>query len=115
MYHFPKQGKKVLHILVGHDRKDFAHGLKKSLEAGKVKEMEGKHFDEIHIHHPEDENREHGMSGTKMCEAAHKGDLKEYHRHLGSSFSKLEARTMMKRVQNGIKDGSIPLKRPSAK
>jgi hypothetical protein len=107
----PKTGKKVLHLLVGNDRKSLATGLKKSLEAGKIKEMEGRSFDEIHIHHPEDTDRSHGMSGTKMREAANAGDIETFHKHLGSNFSKEEAEQHMKRFQKGIQDGSIPLKR----
>jgi hypothetical protein len=111
-YHdLPKTGKKVLHILVGHDRADMAHGLKKSLEAGKIKEMNGHHFDEIHVHHPEDTNRSHGMSGTKMREAAFKGDHKEFHKHLGPMFHKKEAGEIMKKVQTSIASGTTKLKR----
>jgi hypothetical protein len=104
-------GKKVLHILVGHDRKAFADGLKKSLEAGKIKEMEGRHFDEIHIHYPEDTDRSHGMSGTKMRTAAHEGDEEEFHKHLGPMFSRLESNRLMKKVHDKIASGEIPLKR----
>lgn len=107
----PKGGKKVLHLLVGHDRKSLAEGLKKSLEAGKLKEMEGHSFDEIHIHHPEDTDRSHGMSGTKMREAANNGDIETFHKHLGPNFTREEAETHMKRFQQGIQNGSIPLKR----
>ena len=107
----PEGGKKVLHLLVGSDRKSLAEGLKKSLEAGKIKEMEGRSFDEIHIHHPEDMDRGHGMSGTKMREAANSGDIDEFHKHLGPNFTRKEAEQHMKRFQQGIQDGSIPLKR----
>jgi hypothetical protein len=105
------EGKRHLHILVGHDRKSFAEGLKKSLEAGKVKEMEGRKFDSVTIHYPSDTNRSHGMSGTKMRQAAHDGNLDEYHRHLGPNFSRAEASKIMKKTQAGIKSGVIPLKR----
>lgn len=107
----PKTGRKVLHLLVGHDRKSLAEGLKKSLEAGKIKEMEGHKFDEIHIHHPEDTDRKHGMSGTKMRMAAHTGNIEEYHKHLGSVFSRKEATAMMKKTQASIRAGTTPLKR----
>lgn len=107
----PKTGKKVLHLLVGSDRKSLAEGLKKSLEAGKVKEMEGRSFDEIHIHHPEDTDRSHGMSGTKMRQAAADSDIETFHKHLGSIFTRHEAEKHMKRFQQGIQNGSIPLKR----
>lgn len=105
----PATGKKVLHILVGHDRKSFADGLKKSLEAGKIKEMEGLSFDEINIHHPKDTDRSHGMSGTKMRQAAADGDVETFHKHLGPMFSKEEAVKHMRRVQKGITSGTIPL------
>lgn len=107
----PEKGKKVLHLLVGHDRKSFAEGLKKSLEAGKIKEMGDKKFDEIHIQHPEDTDRSHGMSGTKMRSAALAGDINEFHKHLGPMFSRKEATEHMNRIKKGIEDGTIPLKR----
>lgn len=107
----PESGKKVLHLLVGSDRKSLAEGLKKSLEAGKVKEMDGKFFHEIHIHTPEDSVRSHGMSGTKMREAANSGDLETFHKHLGPNFTKSEAKIHLNRFREGIQKGSIPLKR----
>jgi hypothetical protein len=107
----PEGGRKVLHILVGHDRANFAHGLKKSLEAGKVKEMEGKHFDEIHVHHPEDTDRSHGMSGTKMRDAASKGDVDTFHKHLGPMFSKQEATRHMNKIKGALESGAIKVKR----
>lgn len=107
----PEGGKKVLHLLVGSDRRSLAEGLKKSLQEGKIKEMEGRSFDEIHIHTPEDSDRSHGMSGTKMREAANSGDIETFHKHLGSAFSREEAEKHMKKFQQGIQNGSIPLKR----
>lgn len=105
------EGKKVLHLVGGADRKKFIEGIKSSLQKGTVKEMEGKSFDEIHTHYPEDENRQHGMSGTKMRKAAHEGNLEEFHRHLGPMFSKKEAGTLMSKVKKGIDAGTIPLAR----
>jgi hypothetical protein len=111
----PKKGRKVLHLVVGHDRLALAQGLKKSLEEGKIKEMHHKNgvhkFDEIHIHLPKDTGRSHGMSGTKMRQAAHDGDIETFHKHLGSSFTRTEAMHHMKRFKEGIASGSIPLKR----
>jgi hypothetical protein len=107
----PAKGKKVLHILVGADRVDFAHGLKKSLEAGKIKEMEGKKFDEINIHTPDDSERTHGMSGTKMRTAALSGDDKEFHKHLGKMFSRSEAQDLMSRTKSALTSGKIRVKR----
>ena len=105
------KGKKVLHLVGGADRKSFIEGIKSSLVNGKIKEMEGKSFDEIHTHFPKDENREHGMSGTKMRNAANEGNLEVFHKHLGSMFSHKEAKTIMDKVKAGISSGDIPLDR----
>jgi hypothetical protein len=102
---------KHLHILVGADRLGFAQGLKKSLEAGKIKEMGDKKFDSITVHTPEDKERTHGMSGTKMRAAANEGDEETFHKHLGPAFSRKESNTIMKKVKAGIDSGKIPLKR----
>jgi len=106
-----KRGKKHLHIIVGADRKAFGEGLKKSIEAGKIPEMAGGKFDHVHIHTPEDENRSHGLSGTKMRKAANESDLDTFHNHIGSSFSKAEAKRLMDKTKAGIDSGSIKLKR----
>lgn len=105
------EGKRHLHILIGADRKDFAEGLKQSLEANKIPEMEGQRFDSITIHHPEDIDRSHGMSGTKMRTAASTGDVEEFHKHIGPSFTRAEAIKLMGRVKSGIKSGKIKVKR----
>jgi hypothetical protein len=107
----PEGGKKHLHILVGHDRADWAHGLKKSLEAGKIKEMEGRKFDSISIHHPADSDRSHGMSGTNLRTNAAKGDVDEVHRHLGPMFSRAEAEEHTQRIGGAIKSGALKVKR----
>jgi hypothetical protein len=105
------EGKKVLHLVGGSDRKKFIEGIKDSLQKGKVKEMEGKSFDEVHTHYPTDENRSHGMSGTKMRKAAFEGDVETFHAHLGPMFSRPEATKLMKKVKSGIAAGTIPLER----
>lgn len=111
-YHsLPKTGKKVLHILVGSDRKEFAHGLKDALENGRIKEMNGHKWDAIHVHTPEDEGRSHGMSGTKMRAAIAKGDTETFKKHLGPMFDDKEAKTIMDRSRVGILSGKIKLKR----
>jgi hypothetical protein len=107
-------GRKILHILVGKDRASFAEGLKKSLEQGKIKEMEGRKFDEVHVHYPEDTERTHGMSGTRMRAAANedgKDAADEFHRHLGSMFSRDESNNIKSKIKAGIQSGKIPLKR----
>lgn len=107
----PSHGRKVLHLLLGADRQEMAKGLKASLEAGKIKEMEHHKFDEIHIHSPSDSDRGHGMSGTRMRQAAADGNEKEFHRHIGPMFTRKESNGIMQRVQDGIKSGKIKLKR----
>lgn len=107
----PEGGRKVLHILVGADRADMAHGLKRSLEAGKVKEMEGRSFDEIQIHHPEDTDRSHGMSGTKLRTAAANNDVETVHKHLGPMFSRAEAEHHTKKIKRAIDSGALKVKR----
>ena len=107
----PSGGKKVLHILVGKDREEFAKGLKDSIESGKIPELGGNKFHEVHIHTPEDEERSHGMSGTNMRIAARDGNIDEFHRHLGPMFSRKEATSLMNRVKKGIDTGTIKVKR----
>jgi hypothetical protein len=104
-------GRRVLHLVVGHDRKAFAHGLRKSLMDGKIKEMEGRKFDDIHIHHPDDTNRSHGMSGTKMRQSVADGNFDEFHRHLGPMFKKREAQSIFRKIGAGIKAGAVKIKR----
>lgn len=106
-----RSGKKILHLHFGHDRKAFAEGLKKSIEAGKIPEMGGGRFHEVHVHYPEDTDRSHGMSGTKMRKAAHEDNLEEFHRHIGPNFTRGEARKLMHKVKKNISSGSIPLLR----
>jgi len=111
-YHsLPKDGKKHLHILVGADRTEMAHGLKKSLEAGKIPEMNGHKWDSIHIHTPEDSDRKHGMSGTNLRTAAATGNHEEFHRHLGHMFSKDEAHKIHDKVKEAIISKKIKIKR----
>jgi len=112
-YHsLPKTGKKELHLLVGGDRAEWAHGLKKSLEAGKIKEMGDNKFDRIHVHTPEDTERKHGMSGTAMrTAAASPTGLKQFHKHLGNMFSREEAINIKNKISSGIKSGKLTVKR----
>lgn len=111
-YHqLPKDGKKHLHILVGADRKEFGHGLKKALEAGKIPEMNGHKWDSIHVHTPADEGRTHGMSGTKMRAAAAVDDHETFHHHLGPMFSKDEAKEIHGKVKSAILSKKLKIKR----
>lgn len=107
----PKKGRRVLHLLVGSDRVDFAQKLKTSILAGKIKEMQGKTFDRIEIHTPDDQNRTHGMSGTAMRTAARDEDLPTFRKHLGPTFAKQEATAIMQRMKKAIDTGVLKVKR----
>lgn len=104
-------GPKHLHLHFGHDRKDFAERLKSSIEAGKIPELEGHKPDAVHIHYPSDENRSHGMSGTKMRTAASESDTETFKKHLGPNFSDKEAKSIMDRTRVGLMAGKIKVKR----
>jgi hypothetical protein len=104
-------GRRVLHLHFGHDRKDFAEGLKRSIENGKIPELNGEKPDAIHIHYPKDENRSHGMSGTKMRTAVSTGDTETFKKHLGPNFSDKEAKGIMDRTRVGLMAGKIKVKR----
>jgi hypothetical protein len=104
-------GKKILHLHFGHDRADFANRLKDSINAGRIPELNGRKFDEVHVHLPADTNRSHGFSGTKMRTAAAEGDLDTFHKHLGDGFSRDEAKTLMDRTAKAISAGSLTVKR----
>jgi hypothetical protein len=104
-------GKKVLHLHFGHDRKEMAERLKSSIEAGKIPELGGEKPHRVEIHYPKDEDRSHGMSGTKMRTAATEGDMATYKKHLGSSFSDKEAKNIMDRTKVGLMAGKIKVKR----
>lgn len=107
----PSTGQRHLHILVGADRLDFANGLKKSLEEGKIKEMGDNRWDSITVHTPEDMNREHGMSGTNMRAAVSSGDFDTFYKHLGSMFSRKEAQEHFNRIKSALDSGQIKVKR----
>lgn len=104
-------GKKHLHLLVGGDRLEWAKGLKASLEAGKIKEMEGKKFHNITVHTPDDVERKHGLSGTNMRTAASKGDKETFKKHLGNMFSDKETNNIMNKVKSSLDSGAIKVKR----
>lgn len=104
-------GKKVLHLHFGHDRKPFAEGLKKSIETGKIPELEGNKPDEVHIHYPEGEERPHGLSGTRMRAAAEENNFAVYKKHMGPNFSDKFIRSTMNRTRVGLMAGKIKVKR----
>lgn len=103
--------KKVLHLHFGHDRKEMAERLKSSIEAGKIPELGGEKPHRVELHFPRDENRSHGLSGTKMRTAAQSGDINTYKQHLGPNFSDKEAKSIMDRTRVGLMAGKIKIKR----
>jgi hypothetical protein len=104
-------GKKILHLHFGHDRKEMAERLKSSIQAGKIPELNGEKPHAVHIHYPSDEDRSHGMSGTKMRTAAENNDADTYKKHLGNNFSDKEAKSIMGRTRVGLLAGKIKVKR----
>lgn len=104
-------GQKNLIIICGQDRRDFAIGIKKSLEAGTVKEMESFKWDSISIEYPLDPTRSHNLSGTKMREAARDENLFVFQRHLGTMFNKEESIAHMKRIKTAIDEKKLKIKR----
>jgi len=106
-----KSGKKILHLVAGMDRQKIAKRLRHSILNGKIGGISPNLFHEIKIHNPQDKNRSHGLSGTKMRLAAKNDDLETYHKHLGSNFTKNEAKRIMLKTKNGINTNKISLKR----
>lgn len=104
-------GKKVLHLVGGPERQPMLDGLKKSLEAGKVKEMEGRHFDEVHLHNPKVARRTTSngekTSGTNFRKALAAGDEQTVKDHLGAAYTP----ELSKHLQKGVKSGAIPINR----
>ena len=62
-----------LNIIVGGDREKFGNGLKKSIEEGKIPELNGGKFDEIEVIIPPIDRKNHGLSGTAMRIAVRDG------------------------------------------
>jgi hypothetical protein len=110
-FHSLKGPKKVLHLHFGHDRKEMAEGLKKSIESGKIPELNGEKPHRVEIHYPKDENRSHGFRGETLRNAAASGDEKTYKTHLGPNFSDAESKSIMNRTRVGLLAGKIKLKR----
>lgn len=104
-------GKKVLHLVGGQERQGMLDGLKKSLEAGKVKEMGEHKFDEVHVHNPQVARRTTSnggkTSGTNFRKALASGDEQTIKDHLGSAYSQ----TLSKHLQKGVKSGKIEINR----
>lgn len=104
-------GKKVLHLVGGEERQGMLEGLKRSLDAGKVKEMEGRHFDEVHIHNPSVSRRTttngEKTSGTNFRKALAAGDEQTIKDHLGAAYSA----SLSKHLQKGVQSGDIAINR----
>lgn len=106
----PNNGKKILHLIVGADRRNLAEGLVKSLEAATVKEVNGL-WDEIDIIEA-NEFRYHGLSGTAMRQAIADNDHYEFIRHIGASIFALEETAhLFKLFKMAIEHGELKVKR----
>ena len=102
-----KPGRKHLHLHFGHDRKALGEGLKKAIEGGNIKEIDGVP-DKVTLHLPKGSRK---YSGTSMRNAANSGDIKEFHRHLGPNYSKVQAKGQMAKMKSRIDSGVIKMKR----
>lgn len=104
-------GKKVLHLVGGEERQGMLDRLKQGLEDGKVKEMEGHKFDEVHVHNPKVARRTTSngdkTSGTNFRKALAAGDEKTIKDHLGKAYDP----TLSKHLQKGVKSGAIEINR----
>lgn len=104
-------GKKVLHLVGGEERQGMLDRLKQGLEDGKVKEMEGHKFDEVHVHNPKVTRRTTSngekTSGTNFRKALAAGDEKTIKDHLGVAYSS----ALSKHLQKGVKSGAIEINR----
>jgi len=106
----PPGKKPVLHLMVGEDRRSMGENFIKSLNAGKIPEMEGKRFHRVHLHVASGD-RTHGMSGTKMRTAAANDDFETYSKHLGPAFSQSKKKEYFNRVKDAISSGKLAVKR----
>jgi len=105
------ESRKILHILVGTDRFVFGKRLKRSIEEGKLKELKGS-FDEILLHSPENSDRSHGLSGTRMRNCALQRDFLGFAEHVGACFFDFERWEYMGKIKLAIESGQIKVKRP---
>jgi hypothetical protein len=105
----PPFGHKVLHIVVGADREDWAYQLMESIEKDKIIELEGCKFGEIFVQTAEE--RQHNLSGTAMRLAASNGDIKTFTQHIGDSFSLEDVANYMETIKTAINENKLKLHR----
>lgn len=100
-----------LTMVVGHDRLKMAEGLRNSLEHNEIHEMHGFYYNQISIKMPPHGRETHGLSGTKMRQAALDNDFLTFHKHIGLHIDPIVTRHMMTKVQRALMDDEIHIKR----
>jgi len=95
-----------LNLLVGKDREKFGYNLKLALETNRIKEMYGRKFESISVYTPET-TRDHGLSGTRMRQAAHDLDAETFTEHLGPAYTP----ELLERIHTNIVNKNLKLRR----
>lgn len=103
------EANRVLHIVVGDDRKDKAEELKKSILACHHG-LPWNAFSEVHIHTP-GTKRPHGLSGTKMRQAAFDGNMEIFEKHMGNMWMESDLQYFMYKIRQAIIDGELTIQR----
>ena len=103
-----KYGTKI-NLVLGNDRADFAERVKNSILSNSFKEADCSKIDEVMI--SLSSNRDlHGMSGTKLREAAYNNDIDEFFDHIGVlDFN--QCVLLADDISNKITNGLIKVKR----
>lgn len=103
-----KKGKKTLHLVAGIDRKDMANKIATKMISGGIKNPG---FTEVKVHTPDGTKRTHDFSGTRLRDAADRGDLDTFHEHLGPAFTREEAKKHMDTTKALLDSGAMSVKR----
>lgn len=107
-----QKGPKHLHLVAGGDRLRMITRIKQGMDDGRI---HNPGFEHISVHTPEDTDRSHGMSGTKMRKAAAEGNIDNFHKFVGKGFTKGQANEIMSHIKHGIESGAIQLDRTKKK
>lgn len=100
---------KILHIIVGADRKQFGLGLKKSIMGHKIPELQGAKFSGIVVHTAQE--RTEDFSGTALRQAVYDRDKHKVFDHLGPNIRDYVKDFVWDRLSDAAADGRLKLKR----
>lgn len=106
----PSFSSKNLTILVGSDRLKWGNDLKNSIERKKIKEFKGE-FASIEVCTPDLDRSRHGLSGTRMRQAAFDNAYDTFREHLGPNFTKSQILHIFNRTRQAILAGRLKIKR----